>query len=120
MPILDVELITSEPLDSGLAAKLAEVAAQVWGGPAGSTWVRLRALPREQYAENGTSVPAGWNAVFVTILKAQRPTGTALQAEVRALTAGIARVCGRPVENVHLLYEPGAQGRIAFGGVLKT
>ncbi|MEN9403532.1 MAG: hypothetical protein RL091_2235, partial [Verrucomicrobiota bacterium] len=26
----------------------------------------------------------------------------------------------RPVENVHLLYEPDAQGRIAFGGVLKT
>lgn len=120
MPILDVELITSEPLDSGLAAKLAEVAAQVWGGPAGSTWVRLRALPPEQYAENGTTSPAGWHAVFVTVLKAQRPSGPALQAEVRALTDAIARVCGRPAENVHILYEPDARGRIAFGGDVKS
>jgi hypothetical protein len=58
--------------------------------------------------------------VFVTVLKAQRPTGSALEAEVRALREGVSRVCGRAVENVHVLYEPDAQGRIAFGGSLKT
>ena len=57
--------------------------------------------------------------MFVTVLKAQRPTGLALEADVRALTEGVARVCGRPVENVHVLYEPEVQGRIAFGGRLK-
>jgi hypothetical protein len=77
-------------------------------------------LPKHCYAENGIETPDGWNSVFVTVLKAQRPTGSALEAEVRALTEGVARVCGRPVENVHILYEPDAQGRIAFGGSLKT
>src|SRR5688572_12992529 len=120
MPIVDVEIITSEPLNGGLAARLAEMAAQVFGGPPASTWVRVRSLPKERYAENGTATPEGWRSVFVTVRKAQRPTGSALEAEVRALTEGVARVCGRPVENVHILYEPDAQGRIAFGGSLKT
>jgi phenylpyruvate tautomerase PptA (4-oxalocrotonate tautomerase family) len=120
MPILDVELVTSEPLDGGLAAKIAEMSAQVFGSPPASTWVRVRSLPQEHYAENGSASPAGWRSVFVTVLKAQRPTGSTLEAEVRALTEGVSRICGRPVENVHILYEPDAQGRIAFGGTLKT
>ena len=120
MPIVDVEIITSESLDGSLAARIADMAAQVFGGPPASTWVRLRSLPQEHYAENGTASPEGWRSVFVTVRKAQRPTGSALEAEVRALTEGVARVCGRPVENVHILYEPDAQGRIAFGGRLKT
>src|SRR6186997_3388373 len=116
MPILDVEIVTSEPLDGGLAARIADMAAQVFGGPPASTWVRVRPLPQEHYAENGTASPEGWRSVFVIVRKAQRPTGSTLDAEVRALTEGVARVCGRPVENVHILYEPDAQGRIAFGG----
>jgi phenylpyruvate tautomerase PptA (4-oxalocrotonate tautomerase family) len=120
MPILNVEIVTSDPIEAGLTTRIAEVAGQVFGGPAGSTWVRLRALPPEQYAENGTTSPAGWHAVFVTVLKAQRPSGPVLQAEVRALTDGIAHVCGRPAENVHILYEPDARGRIAFGGEVKS
>ena len=120
MPIVDVEIVTSEILDSGLAARIADMAGQVFGGPPASTWVRVRSLPQEHYAENGTVSPEGWRAVFVTVRKAQRPTGSALEAEVRALTEGVARVCGRPVENVHILYEPDAQGRIAFGGGLRA
>jgi len=120
MPIVDVEIVTAESLDSGLAAGIADTAGQVFGGPPGSTWVRVRQLPPQQYAENGIVSPEGWRAVFVTIHKAQRPMGSALEAEVRALTEGVARVCGRPVENVHILYEPDAQSRIAFGGNLKT
>ncbi|MDZ4404901.1 hypothetical protein [Prosthecobacter sp.] len=120
MPIVDIEIITSESLDGGLAAKIADMAAQVFGGPPASTWVRVRSLPQEHYAENGTATPEGWRSVFVTVRKAQRPTGPALETEVRALTEGVARVCGRPAGNVHILYEPDAQGRIAFGGSLKT
>jgi phenylpyruvate tautomerase PptA (4-oxalocrotonate tautomerase family) len=120
MPIVDVEIITAESLDKGLGAAIAEMAAQVFGGPPGSIWVRIRALPPEHYAENGVAVPEGWSSVFVTVCKARRPTGVALESEVRALTEGVARVCGRSVEHVHILYEPDAQGRIAFGGKLKT
>jgi hypothetical protein len=35
------------------------------------------------------------------------------------LTEGVASLCGRSPENVHLLYEADAQGRIAFGGRLR-
>ena len=120
MPIIDVEIITAESLDGGLAARIADMAAQIFGGPPASTWVCVRSLPQEQYAENGTASPEGWRSVFVTVRKAQRPTGSALETEVRVLTEGVSQICGRPVENVHILYEPDAQGRIAFGGNLKT
>lgn len=120
MPIVDVEIVDSESLASDLATRLADVAGRVFGSPPASTWVRVRLLPRHLYAENGTETPAGWRSVFVTVLKARRPTGVALEAEVRALTEGIAGVCGRSPESVHILYEPDAQGRIAFGGSLRA
>jgi phenylpyruvate tautomerase PptA (4-oxalocrotonate tautomerase family) len=119
MPIVDVEIVASAPLDSGLAAQLADMAGQVFGSPPGSTWVRVRALPPHLYAENNSPQPEGWNSVFVIVRKAERPAGAALEAEARALAEGVARVCARPLENVHILYEPDARGRIAFGGVLR-
>jgi phenylpyruvate tautomerase PptA (4-oxalocrotonate tautomerase family) len=96
MPIIDVEIVGQEPAGGDLAARLADMAGQVFGSPPATTWV------------------------FVTILKAQQPLGAALEAEIRALTDGIASVCGRPAERVHILYEPDAQGRISFGGRLRT
>jgi phenylpyruvate tautomerase PptA (4-oxalocrotonate tautomerase family) len=120
MPIVDVEIVGSESVAGDLAARLADMAGQVFGSPPAGTWVRVRLLPRHLYAENDTPVPEGWYAVFVTVLKAQRPTGADLETEVRALTEGVARLCGRPTENVHILYESDAQGRIAFGGRLRT
>jgi phenylpyruvate tautomerase PptA (4-oxalocrotonate tautomerase family) len=120
MPIVDVEIVGSESVESDVAARLADMAGQLFGSPPTGTWVRVRLLPRHLYAENGTEAPQGWHSVFVTVLKAQRPEGTALETEVRALTEGVARICGRPPENVHVLYESDAQGRIAFGGRLRT
>jgi phenylpyruvate tautomerase PptA (4-oxalocrotonate tautomerase family) len=120
MPIVDVEIVGLESVASDLAGRLADMAEQVFGSPPASTWVRVRLLPRHHYAENGTQTPDGWHSVFVTVLKARRPTGAALDAEVRALTEGVASICGRPPENVHILYEPDAQGRIAFGGRLRV
>src|SRR5664279_5701237 len=108
MPILDIELVTNESLDSSLASRLADMAGQVFASPPASTWVRVRSLPQNFYAENNTPQPDGWRSVFVIVRLAQRPTGTALEAEVRALTEGVARICERPVENVHILYEPDA------------
>jgi phenylpyruvate tautomerase PptA (4-oxalocrotonate tautomerase family) len=120
MPIVDVEIVGPEPEEDGLAARLADMAGQVFESPPSGTWVRVRLLPRHFYAESHNPAPEGWRSVFVTVLKAQRPSGPALEAEVRALAEGVARVCGRPVENVHVLYEPDAHGRIAFGGHLRT
>ena len=121
MPILDVELVVGpdETLADDLAAQLADAAGAIFASPPGNTWVRVRTLDRRSYAENGTTEPAGQRAVFVTVLRAVPPEADVLAAEVQALTSAIARICGRPPENVHTLYDPPAAGRIAFGGTLR-
>lgn len=122
MPILDVEIVG--PLDGaiedGLAARLADAAAAVLDPdrPQG-TWVRLHYLPLERYAENAGGPLEGTSPVLVSVLEAAPPQGDALEREARALTEAVAEVCGRPAENVHVLYEPAAAGRIAFGGELR-
>ena len=120
MPIVDIEMVI-EPGEMpavGLAKTLSDAAAKVFETPAGRTWVRLRALPSAQYAENGDGPAEGVRPVFVTILKSKRPTGETLREETGRLTEAIATVCGRPAENVHVLWLPEAKGRMAFGGRL--
>ena len=122
MPILDVEIVG--PLDGavedGLAARLADAAAAVLDPdrPQG-TWVRLHRVSLDGYAENAGGPLEGTLPVFVSVLKAAPPQGDALDREARALTEAVAEACGRPAANVHLLYEPPAAGRIAFGGELR-
>lgn len=119
MPIVDVEIVLNEgqSLRANLAAELAEVLGGVFETPKGRTWVRVRSLPRNQYGENG-GAPDYAQPVFVTVLKAQRPTGDALKREVRLLTNAIAAIVDRNGDAVHILYDPDAKGRIAFGGEL--
>jgi phenylpyruvate tautomerase PptA (4-oxalocrotonate tautomerase family) len=120
MPILEVEVVVGETdrLPSDLAARLADAAGEVFGAPAGRIWVRLRALPREQYAENGGGPPAGVLPVFVKVLKARQASPEELRREVQELTEAIAGACGRPMDNVHVVYAPKGAGRAAFGGRL--
>lgn len=119
MPILEIEIVLQpgESLPSSLAQKIADHAAAVFGSPPGNTWVRLRAIPEAQYAENG-SIPPGVFPVFVTILKAVLPEPHVLQQELDQLTRTLAEACARPKENVHILYLPPGAGRVAFGGRL--
>ena len=120
MPILDVEIVQpeGEPVDPALAAKIADAAGAVFDSAPMQTWVRLRALPSSQYAENGGGPPREVAPVFVTVLKAALPPPDARQEEVRQLTQRIAVVCQRPAEDVHVLYLPDGAGRAAFGGKL--
>ena len=66
--------------------------------------------------ENGIEPGAAVYPVFVSILKARLPEAEDLRKEVERLTVAIARVCGRPTENVHIFYQPPGEGRVAFGG----
>ena len=118
MPILEGENFVKpgENLPVGLAAEIAERAGALLAASAGQTWVKVRALPAEAYAESGGGPPHGIYPVFVTILKARRPEPHRLQAEVAGLTQAIANACKRPAENVHILYLPDGAGRVAFGG----
>jgi len=120
MPILEVEMVigSGEVLTDGLAEGMADAAGDVFGAPAGRTWVRLHTLPASEYAENGGGPPEGIRPVFVTVLRASLPKEDALREETRRLTEAIATACGRPAENVHILWLPEATGRMAFGGRL--
>jgi phenylpyruvate tautomerase PptA (4-oxalocrotonate tautomerase family) len=89
----------------------------VLGTPAGRTWVKLRALQRGRYAESGGADPE-LRPVFVSVLKARRPPPSEIEEEARRLTEALAEALGRPMENVHVIYEAGAAGRVAFGGQL--
>jgi phenylpyruvate tautomerase PptA (4-oxalocrotonate tautomerase family) len=122
VPILDIELVG--PIDGvsadGLAARLADATAAVLDPdrPRG-TWVRVRHLSRDDYAENAGGPVEGTLPVFVSVLMAAPPDAEQLEHEVHALTEAVADACGRSAEHVHVLYEPAAAGRIAFGGALR-
>ncbi len=119
MPILDVEVVTGpdESLQGSLARDLADLAGDVLGSAPGGTWVKVRPLPREQYAENG-DLPDDVLPVFVSVLVARSPAMEVMKQQADELSACFARACGRPKENVHILFQPSAAGRIAFGGKL--
>ncbi len=128
MPILDIEIVTSDSnqsLPADLTQSLADEAAQVFGAPQGTVWVKVRFIPSAQYAEDhGT--PPGAYPVFVTVLKSRARAersrsiqkGSALEDEIARLTKAIARILNRPSTNVHILYQPDGAGRVAFGGKL--
>lgn len=119
MPILEIEITGPLPdPEDALASRLAEAAGQALDSREGGTWIKLRHLPASAYAENGGGPPTGVQPVFVSIMRHTRPEGEALQAEITRLTEAIAGVCGRPSDQVHLIYAPDGAGRVAFGGRL--
>ena len=117
MPIVDIELVIrkEEVLPNGLASTLADALGEVFGSPPARLWVRLRTLPDSQYAENLGDAP---RPVFVTLLFAAPPTGDLLRLQVKQVTQVVASICRCPAEQVHVLLEAAAEGRIAFGGEL--
>jgi len=121
MPILDIEIVLrpGEQLVPDLARRLALAAGTVLGSAPGETWVRLRGLPADQYAENDGGQALEVFPVFVSVLRAD-PAAPQTADEPALLAEAVAARCGRPIENTHILYEPGARGRIAFGGRLMT
>jgi len=120
MPILDVQIVLrpGEELPPNLASAIADAAAPVFGAPPGNTWVLVKALPASAYAEDSSPPGEGFIPVFVSVLKARLDPIEKLKEEAMRLSKAIAIACQRPQENVHILYEPEALGRIAFGGHL--
>ncbi len=118
MPIVDVELITGDEPEPGLAGRLAEEIGRALAAAEGTTWVRLRLLPPEHYGESG---PFGDDVrpVFVTIMAYERPAGDELRRTVAEVTATVAALTGHAGDNVHVIYTPDARGRVAFGGELR-
>ncbi|OGC92323.1 MAG: hypothetical protein A2W25_16255 [candidate division Zixibacteria bacterium RBG_16_53_22] len=118
MPILDIEIVLrpGETLRAGLTSEIADRCGEIFRSTKGGTWVKINAIPWECYAENGAGPEDDNFPVFGSVLKARLPEPEAMQAEVTSLTEAIALACARPLENVHIIYEPAAAGRVAFGG----
>jgi phenylpyruvate tautomerase PptA (4-oxalocrotonate tautomerase family) len=119
MPVLEVRVVgeLAGGLDDGLAQRIADAAAEVLGSRPRGTWVTVDMVAAERYGENG-GVEAGVAPVFVRVLLRDGPPGADAAERVAALTGAVAGCCGRAPENVHIIFEPAAAGRVAFGGRL--
>lgn len=120
MPIVTVEVVAGDgsATRNDLAQVLADAIGKALNSPPGHTWVRLRPITPNQYAENGSPPEATELPVFVTILERQASRGAELQAQVASLTRAVAEVVGRPASCVHIEFAPSAAGRLSFGGTL--
>jgi phenylpyruvate tautomerase PptA (4-oxalocrotonate tautomerase family) len=120
VPILDIEIVLQpgETIRAGLAAEIADRVGEIMATPKGGTWVKLYPILAEHYAENDAGPNGGIFPVFASVLKSRLPDHDAMKAEVAALTNAIAKACARPPENVHIIYQPAAANRVAFGGKL--
>lgn len=118
MPILDVQVIGAVPEEvrRGLAQRIADGVGRVLGSGEQETWVKLHFIPADEYSENSGGPPPGVQPVIVSIIQASLPRDLALYDQTTNLTRVIADACQRPGANVHLIYEPAANGRVAFGG----
>ena len=122
MPIVDIEVVTSTPdttaIGKATSQRLADELGSLFGGDSGGTWVRLRWIDHDAYAENQAAHGSQARPTFVNILRAELPEAPALRREMQGVAEIVARTLNRPRENVHVLYAPAAKGRIGFGGEL--
>ena len=119
MPIVTIQCIVTPAdgeFDGRLVQQLADELGDLFESDPGGTWVRLSTLPREQYAENRVKLEPTVRPTFVEVLKRSLPGSEELAAEALQVAETVARVLGRPRENVHVIYAPPAGGRVAFGG----
>ena len=118
MPILDVTLVLreGEVLPDELAHRLAHAAARALDSEPAGTWVRIHTLSSDQYAEGDGGPAADVSPVFVSVLKSRLPREEQMRETAGRLSDLIAEECNRPPENVHILFEPDAAGRVWFGG----
>ncbi len=118
MPIVDIELVreSEAEFNSVSAVQLADALGAALGTPPGRTWVRLRHLGSQHYAENDSRLAAAELPAFVTVLHAHAPDADTLAGEARLITEVVARSLARAPQRVHVQYAPPGAGRLAFGG----
>lgn len=125
MPIVTIETLSDAPRSEDDAMptpnqlqSLADALGELFGSLPSGTWVRARQQQRAYYAENMIGLSPEMRPVIVEILKSELEAGKDLAIEAAAVCALVAQILGRKTENVHVIYEPAARGRVAFGGKL--
>jgi len=116
MPILTFEIVG--PIENeDLAHSLANTAGEILGAKQGTTWVKIHFLPTENYSESG-NFAGEIQPVFVSVLLGQFYKNKEYAKVAQELSLAFSKIMGRAQENIHILFEPSAMGRIAFGGKL--
>ena len=117
MPIVDIEIVlrANEAIRQEKVSELADELGDIFHSSPGKTWVKIHPLTSDQYAESG-GMPEDVYPLFVTVMKSELPSTEELQNEVAKITGAVAQICGRPSENIHVIYQPEGKGRVAFGG----
>jgi phenylpyruvate tautomerase PptA (4-oxalocrotonate tautomerase family) len=113
MPIVDITLIGEVRAAPTLCVELAQAVGQALGAAAGSVWVTLTRQPTADYAENGP--PPEPPPVFVRVL-ARGDDRSTHAAQARAIAGAVAERLARPIDRVHVIFEPHAEDRVYFGG----
>jgi phenylpyruvate tautomerase PptA (4-oxalocrotonate tautomerase family) len=117
MPIVDIEIVlrANESIREEVVSELANELGEIFHSSPGETWIKIHPLSADQYAENG-GTPYGIYPIFVTVMKSKLSSFEEMQMEVARITGSIAQICGRPSDNIHVIYQPAGRGRVAFGG----
>ena len=98
---------------TGTAKAIADAVAKEFEDERWKVWVRLRRLDARDYAE---SEGGAYTPVFVSVLSLSFREGELMATTLWRIATAVAGAIGRPLENVHVVYEPAARGRLAFGG----
>ena len=118
MPQLEIDIVfrPNETLKGDTVQRLADAAGKVFDTPPGKTWVRINPVPRHYWAQNKTVLDSYVGPVVVSVLKRVMPQEEFIEVEARNLTRAIAGILDRPDEDVHIMYEADAVGRVVYGG----
>ncbi len=125
MPIVTIETLSDSPLSTDDAMPtpeqlqtLADALGELFGSQPSGTWVRARQQQRAYYAENMIEFGPDMRPVIVEVIKSEVEAGKRLAIEAATVCALVAKTLGRRTEHVHVIYQPSARGRVAFGGQL--
>jgi phenylpyruvate tautomerase PptA (4-oxalocrotonate tautomerase family) len=113
VPVLRVCIVGQRDIAPDVAQRLADGAGQILNAPAGATWVTIDGLPASRYAENGVVDPP--QPVFIHLLL-KHGVAQLQSGQIQSLCALAQAVLGVPEQNVHVVVDPAAAGRVHFGG----
>ena len=117
MPILELEIVgIAEDFPANLAQLVADGAGVALSSRPQGTWVIISFIDTSRYAENGGAVDQP--PIIARVLQAELPDTRTLKLQIAQLTRAISAAAKHPESSVHIIVEPAAKGRIAFGGTL--